>query len=226
MEDNRGDIHQFELLSLIHGNRNATKRLIHIQFIIIIIMLFGMIYLASRPPLVVRIDKLGNTDVVKDYHAESAQPTDEDIQNFSKKFLDDYIGLKSNLVVRQLETSLNMMSTDLAKQHLKAMKEQNTVGIVQAAGVRNDIKFQDMRIERIGDEVYVKVNAILETRPLNDLATPPKSKPIVASLVLDTVPRSGNHPFAVLTKGVQILMNKNGTQAEENLGEVIHGTTE
>lgn len=222
METNEARLEgQFEILEIINGNRTALKRLIHILFVVIFLLLIGLIYLAKRPPLVIRIDKLGNSEAIADYQQETTNPSDEDIQNFTKRFLDDYIALKSNLVVRQFETSLNMMTPDLAKQHLQAMKEQNTVGIVQAAGIRNDLRIDEVHSEQIADEYYIKVKAVLDTRPLDDLTTPPKQKPILASLVLKKVPRSGDHPFALLTKGVQIVVDKNGIQAEENLGEVI-----
>lgn len=215
------DQNQFELLGLIHGNRNTLKRLIHVQFAVILILISGIVFLAQKPPLVIRIDKIGDTDVVNDYHQESANPTEEDVKFFSKRFLDDYVALKSNLVVRQFETSLNMMTADLAKQHLKAMTEQNTVGIVQAAGIRNDLKIIRTRIEPIADEFYVKVVAMMETRPMDDLATPPKTKSIVVSLVLEKVPRTAHQPYALLAKGVQVLVDKNAEQAESNLSEVV-----
>lgn len=212
---------QFELLGLINANRNSLKRLIHAQFVAVFLLIAAVVCVAHKPPLVIRIDKIGNTDAVKDYHEESANPTEDDVKFFSKRFLDDYIALKSNLVVRQFETSLNMMTTELAKQHLKAMKEQNTVGIVQAAGIRNDLKIGQIHIEPIADEFYVKVDASLETRPLDDLATPPKIKSIVASLVLERVPRTSQQPYALLAKGVQILVDKKAEQAEGNLNEVV-----
>lgn len=216
------ELDQFELLGMIHGNRRALTRLIHIQFVLILILLAGAIYLADKPPLVIRIDNLGNTDTVANYHTETNTPTDDDVRYFSKRFLDDYIALKSNLVVRQLETSLNMMTPELAKQHLKAMKEQNTVGIVQAAGIRNDINIRDIHIEEIGGDYYVKLQALLESRPLDDFSAVPKTKNILASIVLQKTPRDGAHPYGLLTKNVQILVDRHGDQIEKNLGEVIN----
>lgn len=214
------DLNQFELLGLIHGNRKATKRLIHILFVVILLLIAGLIYLANKPPLVIRIDKLGNSDAVADYTQETATPSDDDVRNFSKKFLDDYIALKSNLVVRQFETSLNMMTPELAKEHLKAMKEQNTVGIVQAAGIRNDLSIGDIHAETVGDEYYVKVKATLETRPVDDLSAAPKIKPVVTTLVLQVAPRTADHPYALIVKEVQVSVDHAGVQIENNLGEV------
>ncbi len=212
---------QLEILSLINSNRSGLKRLIHLQFFIIIICLVGVIYLARKPPLVIRIDKLGNADSVANYQLEASTPTEDDVLHFTRRFLDDYIGLKSNLVVRQFETTLNMMTPELAKKHLAAMKEQNTVGVVQAAGIRNDINIQDVHSEVVGEEVYVKVRAVLETRPLGDLLASPATKPVVATLVLQKTKRSGETPYALIASGVQILVDQNGSQIEENLGEVI-----
>lgn len=212
---------QFEILAMIHGNRNGIKRLVLLQFVLILFLILGLIYVSKKPPLVIRIDKIGNTEAVQDYAKESAQPSVEDIQYFTRKFLDDYIALKSNLVVRQFETTLNMMTEELAKQHLKAMKEQNTVGIVQAAGIRNDLTIHDIHTENVGDEVYTKIRAELHTRPLEDLSAVPKIKPILATLVLQIIPRSVEHPYGLLTKGVQIHVDRNGSQIEQNLGEVL-----
>lgn len=213
-------VDQFEILSLIHGNRNGVKRLVLLQFVLSILLIVGIIYIAQKPPLVIRIDNLGNTDVIQDYPRESTKPSEEDIRFFTKKFLDDYVALKSNLVVRQFENTLNMMTEDLAKQHLQAMKEQNTVGIIQAAGIRNDLTIEAVHTESVSDELYIKVRAILETRPIDDITAQPKIKPIQAALVLQVIPRSAEHPYGLLTKSVQIMVDQNGQQIQNNLGEI------
>jgi len=218
-EDN---LDQFEILAMIHQNKNTLKNLVFIQFLIICSLILGLIYVSKRPPLLIRIDKLGNTDVLNNYAKETNEASEEDVKHFTKKFLDDYVALKSNLVVRQFETSLNMMTDELAKQHLNAMKEQNTIGIVQAASIRNDLEIKEMKLEKIADEFYITAKAILSTRPLDDLAAIPKEKPLIANLVLQKVKRSGNYPFALLAKGVQIQLDQKGKQAKDNLGELLN----
>lgn len=213
-------IDQFEILALIHGNRSGVKRLVILQFVLSVLLIIGIVYIAQKPPLVIRIDKLGNADAVSGYPRESAKPSEEDIRYFTKKFLDDYVALKSNLVVRQFENTLNMMTEDLAKQHLKAMKEQNTVGIIQAAGIRNDLTIESIHTESVSDELYIRVRAILDTRPIDDITAQPKTKPIQAALVLQIIPRSAVHPYGLLTKSVQIMVDQNGQQIQNNLGEL------
>jgi hypothetical protein len=215
------EFNSLEFVRMIHSQQKVLRRIIHAETLIVICLLLGLVYVSQKPPVIVRIDKLGQTDRVENYVTETQSISELDVKQFTKRFLEDYIALKSNIVVRQFETTLNMMVDELAKQHLKAMKDENTINIVQAAGIRNDLELKQFHLEEYDQQFFVKAKARLETRPLDDAQSLPKTKDLLIHLYLKKVPRSPDQPFGLLAESIQVSLDPKSEQPKENINEVI-----
>jgi len=211
----------FELLETINQHKKWISYYIFGLATISVLSILALTYVAKKPPIVIRIDKIGNTQAIENYSIESEAISDEDIKDFSKVFLQNYVGLRSDLVVAQFEKSLNMMTDDFSKFHLESMKNNKTVKTIQAANVRNDVTISNLSSDIAGDTIYVTVAGILNTRPLDDLNTTPQSKKLQATLVLVKIKRTPTHPYALILKDIKLTLNKEGEAIGNNLKEVI-----
>lgn len=211
----------FELLDTLNRQRHFAHLCLGILFVICCLLMATVLYTASKPPLVIRIDKLGNTQIVENYGLETAQISEEDIKNFTQVFLENYVGLRSDLVIAQFEKSLNMMTDDFAKYHLQSMKENNTIKAIQAANVRNDVVVSVLSSEAAGELIYINLAGTIQTRPLAELNAVPQAKKVKADLVLLKTRRTPKHPFGLLLKDIKLSINKDSEEINNNMHEVV-----
>lgn len=212
----------FELLNSVNTQKKNLRTFIICLLVLCALLLFGLIRTAGKPPLVIRIDKLGNTDVVKNYAYETKVTTEDDVKNFTNIFLKNYVGLRSDLVVAQFQTSLNMMTEGFSKIHLKNMKDNNTIKTIQAAGVRNNVILQKVDYEEAGDLIYVNASGTLNTRPIEQINAPPQVKSLTADLILSKVRRTPEKPYGLLLKDIKLAIDKANSEVSNNLNEVIN----
>ncbi|MBU0504528.1 hypothetical protein KJ708_00925 [bacterium] len=211
----------YELLNTINTQRKNLHYFITGLVALCVVMLIVLIVVAQKPPLVIRIDKLGNTDVLANYSYETELTTEHDIQSFSKIFLDNYVGLRSDLIVAQFQKSLNMMTEDYAKKHLKYMKETQAIKTIQAAGVRNEVVIKKLDYEIAGKQIYVNVLGDLLTRPIDQLNSVPVRKTLKADLVLSKVTRTPEHPYGILLKDISLSKDEDAAIINNNMSEVM-----
>ena len=212
----------FELINTINIQKRNQHLLIIGLFIMCFFLLIANIIIAQKPPVVIRIDKLGHTDVVGNYVQDTESITDADLKGFSNVFLKNYVGLRSDLVIAQFEQSLNMMTPDFAKNHLETMKKNQTINTIKAANVRNDTMIRSVDFERAGDVIYVNVKGLLHTRPLDQINATPQSKSLIADLVLTCVDRTPEYPYGLLLKDIKLAIDKVNTEIDHNLSEVVN----
>lgn len=210
----------FELLNSI----NQQKRTYFLAiFILGTISLFELVligYLSQKPPLVIRIDKFGKTQVTENYQRETELTTMEDIQNFSQIFLRNYVALRSDRVVTQFHKSLNMMTEEFAKNHLRSMKDNQTIRKIQAANIRNNLDVLKPKIEVVGDTIYVQISGKILTRPLKELNAIPDIKTIDANLILVKIDRNPEHPYGLLLQDIKLQIDKETRDINQNMNEV------
>lgn len=222
MYHSKEDKNPFELLNTINTQRKNIHVFLLSLLVICILLIISVVFVAKKPPLVIKIDKLGHTEVVKNYSFETKLTTREDVKNFVSIFLKNYVGLRSDLVIAQFEKSLNMMTDTFAKNHLRSLKENNTIQMIQAAGVRNDVIIHKIDYEMAGDLVYANTRGTLQTKPIDQINAVPQSKILNADLVLQKVSRAPKYPYGLLLKDIKLAINKEMSEIHDNLSEVIH----
>lgn len=219
-----GDIESkspYELLNTINQQRSQLTLYIFSLLIISILLTIGLIYVSQKPPLVIRIDKLGQTAVEANYPHESAITTKDDIHNFSNIFLNNYVGLRSDLVLAQMEKALNLMDASFAKVHLEGLKENNTIKIVQASNIRNKVTIQKLIYDDVGEQIFVSVNARLDTRPLDQINAIPETKYFKADLALKRYTRSAQVPYGLLLTGLSVQFDSTKQEMDSVIKEAV-----
>ncbi|MBF0107308.1 MAG: hypothetical protein HQM16_18510 [Deltaproteobacteria bacterium] len=214
---------QFELLRLVNTSRRQTRAAIIALAAICAVLSVGIIIVANKPPLVIRIDRIGNTEAVKDYTVETAIPQDEDIKNFVTVFMSNYYGLRSDYVVPQLEKSVNMMTRSYRDTHMSAFEKNQTISKIQNANIMAEVKLKDqISYEIFGDDVQVKIAGEILRRSLDDDAVAPERKVFSALLVLKKVPRTPQEPFGLLVDNVMMTFDDKALRIDKTLTGVTH----
>lgn len=220
MEKQEAKFDYIELLSAINIQRNNTRYYIYALLGLCVLLIAVIGYVANKPPMVIRIDKLGNTDVVSNYHHETEVTTAEDIKNFVTVFTKNYYGLRSDYVVPQLEKSVNMMTEAFKQAHMSTFKTHQTIRKIQAANVYLDISIvSDISFETYDDKIDVKFDGKLTRRKLNDDHKDGNTKLCTANLTLVKTDRSPSHPYGLLIDAAQLRFQ----DTEEIINEKMEG---
>jgi hypothetical protein len=212
-----------ELLSAINIQRNNTRYYIYALLGLCILLVVTVGYVANKPPMVIRIDKLGNTEVVSNYKQESQITTAEDIKNFVVVFSKNYYSLRSDYVVPQLEKSINMMTENFKKAHMKTFKKHQTIHKIQAANVHLDLSIDsDITYETYGDKIDVKFEGKLTRRTLNNDQKGGSTRPFTANLTLVKTNRLPLHPYGLLIDTSQLRFNNTEEVLDEKMEGILH----
>lgn len=220
MQKQDSEFDYIELLSAINIQRNNTRYYIYALLGLCVLLIIAVGYVAQKPPMVIRIDKLGNTEVVTNYEQESQVTTAEDIKNFVMIFSKNYYALRSDYVVPQLEKSVNMMTEAFKKAHMNTFKRHQTIRKIQAANVRLDLSIvSDITYETYGDKIDVKYEGKLARRTLNNDQKGGSTRPFIANLTLVKTDRSPKHPYGLLIDTAQLRFH----DTEEVIDEKMEG---
>jgi len=154
-----------------YANRNM---LLTVLFALLTIGSAGFaIYLRTRPPTVIRVDKDGNASVVgaanekgvritkasaaaiADNPAESVAPTDLDGRALVRQFLNSYLAYTPDSVDRNFADALNRMTSNLRTLTMNRLRDDDTVGKIQVGHLISD--FQIRSIEHVKDTPWTYV---------------------------------------------------------------------
>lgn len=219
---NSGD-NPFELLDILKRFTKLAYWLFGGLLFINVLLFVGFIAVVKKPPLVITIDKLGEAVAIKDYEKRSVAVTSEDIRDFVNVFLKNYVGLRSDLVIAQLEKAFNMMDENLKSMLMKSLEENNTVKTVQAAQIRNAVTLSKINYEEIGDKIYINgLAGILETKPLDQPEEAGVQKKFIVDITLDKVARSAMYPYGIVISNMSIRFN----DEQEKINESFEHITE
>jgi hypothetical protein len=211
----------FEILNTINTQNKAIKYYLFSLSVLCVLLILALVYVAKKPPLIVRIDKLGHTEVQKDYTVDARISTAENIENFTKVFLDNYIALSSQYVRSQYLRSLNMMTEAYAKKHLEIMQKDNTIRKIELEGIFNKLEITKPKIEIVGDHIYVNVMGLLHTRLEDKLNQIPKTKAFKADLMLVKHAVTPEKPYGLLLKDIRVIPDQNEENIQNNISEVV-----
>jgi len=194
----------FEVWGDLLAHSNTLKLILIGAVICNIIQLLFIFLLANRPPMIIRIDKLGRVDTIKNYVTETMNVSEEDIRDFARQFVNSYTAVRSDHVAYQMKEALNMMTKEYQEQHLKNIRDTNIIEEIQIADIRNEITFNEMSVEIAKKTIYLKINALLKTSSLTDVSDKADEKHVMIRMILQKVSKSANTPFGLLVKGYKL----------------------
>ncbi len=178
-----------------------TLRWLMVLLVLAVLFLSGAVIFATRkPPVVVRVDQIGNAVVIRDLEANNA-PSDIEIAAFAKDFLRAYLEVNSLTFHKDFARALNLMTKKFQAAHLRDLKAQNFVQKITRAGIQTQAEFKDMNItSRMPTRIYLDVRGITSTTPLEDPHAPPTKRGFIARLTIAQVPRTERTPNGLLVE--------------------------
>ncbi len=104
-------------------------------------------YKANRVPVVIRVNRAGNAQVLKNLPFNNKTGMGE-IVYFSKSFVREFTGFNSILIKTQLSRALNKMSENYGKKTLDAIIRSKFIQKMEKANVTSKVKFKKIKLVR------------------------------------------------------------------------------
>lgn len=165
---------------------------------IILIMSVAYVRVAARPPLVIRVDEIGNAQPIADYYANNAV-LDVEVNAFAKNFVKSIVEVNSYTITKDLARGLNMMTRQFRDAHRKKLQEGQYIAKIREAKIQREMDIDRLAITARTQEGYeLDVRGILSTRPLGDTSSPKDRRGLMGQLYIVRVPRSEYTPYGLL----------------------------
>lgn len=176
------------------NHAQSLRWLIAFHTIVIFLLAIGWFHSLKKPPVVVRVDQVGNAATIPNLRLNN-EPSDVEITAFAKEFLKSYIELNSQTIQKDLARALNMMSRRFQTAHLKELRKDNFLGKIVQANIRTELEVTELHItSKLPSRVELDVRGITSTFPLEDTQAPPSKKGFISKLVLLFVERTEPTP--------------------------------
>lgn len=154
----------------------------------------------KKPPIVIRVDQVGNASAIADLSANNL-PSDVEIIAFSKDFLRSYIEVNSLTVQKDLARALNMMSRRFQSAHLRELKQEDFLGKIIRANIHSELEIKQINItSKLTSRAEIDVRGITATSPLEDNHAPPSRQGFIAKLTLLYVDRTDKTPNGLVVE--------------------------
>ena len=187
-----------EIHSYVASTLTVVRWLLFFLIGVIFIMVFAYARMASRPPLVIRVDDIGNAQAITDYGINNAV-TDVEVGAFAKDFVKSIVEINSYTVTKDLARALNMMTRQFRDAHRKKLQEGQYVAKIKKANIQRELKIERLAITSRLDEGYeLDVRGILSTSPLGDDTAPKDRYGLMGQLYIVKTPRGEFTPHGLL----------------------------
>lgn len=181
----------YEIYGHLQYQINRLTAIVGGLIVAIIILLFIVIFVARKPPYVVRVDAEGKLTGFQEL-SENLRVTDIEITTFAKDFMEKFVAFNSAVAKEKLADSLNMMTPKFQEAAVEDLKEKNFVKKIEEMKIRTILKFKDAEIvERTQNKFFVRLNGKSEVYSLlKQEGTPISIKDFTAEVLLVAVPRT------------------------------------
>lgn len=181
----------YEIYGHLQYQINRLTAIVGGLIVAIIILLFIAIFVARKPPYVIRVDAEGKLTGFQELN-ENLRVTDVEITTFAKDFMEKFVAFNSAIVKEKLADSLNMMTPKFQEAAVEDLKEKNFVKKIEEMKIRTILKFKDAEIiERTQNKFFVRLNGKSEVYSLlKQEGTPISIKDFTAEVLLVAVPRT------------------------------------
>ena len=187
-----------ELHAYVASTLTTVRWLLFALIATLFVMTVALVRSSSKPPLVIRVDQLGQAEAIKNYAAVS-ETQDVEVIAFSKEFLRSIVDVNSGSISKDLARALNMMTKQFQGAHIKKLQEGDYVGKIRKANIQRQLQIERLAITGKNDVGYeLDVRGILSTRPLTDAEAPADRGGLLGQLYIVKVPRSELSPHGLL----------------------------
>ncbi|HEX5037919.1 MAG TPA: VirB8/TrbF family protein [bacterium] len=165
-----------------------------------VVMSVTVVIVVRKPPVVIRVDEVGNAVPINDLATNNA-PSDVEMTAFGKDFLRAYLELNSLTIQKDLARALNMMTKRFQSAHLRELKAENFLQKIIKANIQTQLELKHIAItSKTPARAYLDIRAITSTTPLEDAHATPTRHGLIAKLTLVLVPRTERTPNGLLVE--------------------------
>lgn len=187
-----------ELHSYVASTLTTVRWILFALIAVLFVMTVAFVRSSSRPPLVIRVDQLGQAEAIKNYTVIN-ETQDVEVMAFSKEFLRSIVDVNSGSISKDLARALNMMTKQFQGAHLKKLQEGDYVGKIRKANIQRELQIERLAITGKNEAGYeLDVRGLLSTRPLSDSEAPADRGGLLGQLYVIKVPRSELSPHGLL----------------------------
>lgn len=167
------------------------------------VMSVAFVRASTKPPVVIRVDDIGNATAITDYPTNNAV-TEVEVNAFAKDFVRSIVEVNSFTISKDLARALNMMTRQFQDAHRKKLSDGQYVAKIKKAKIQREMQIDRLAITARSPEGYeLDVRGILSTNPLGDTEAPKDRSGLVGQLYIVTVPRGEFTPYGLLVSNFQ-----------------------
>lgn len=187
-----------ETRAYVLSTATVVRWIIILLTLVILVMSLAYCELSLRPPLVIKVDKLGDAQAVRDY-AVVQDVDDVEVIAFSKTFLGSIVEINSSTIDKDLARALNMMTRQFQEAHMKKLTSSDYISKIKKAWIERAFEIKTLTItERKEAGFELDVRGILATKPLDNASAPEDKGGLIGKLYVVKVPRSERSPHGLL----------------------------
>ena len=191
---------QGELWAHWISHAEILRWLLFVCIIAVLFLSITVVIVSRKPPVVVRVDEIGNARVIQDLETNNT-PADVEITAYAKEFLRAYLELNSLTVQKDLTRALNMMTKKYQQAHLRELQAEGFLKKIINANIQTQIEIRDISItSKMPARVYLDVRGITSTTPLEDPHATATKHGFLSKLTLVLVPRTELTPNGLLVE--------------------------
>jgi hypothetical protein len=189
---------QFELWGSLEKQNRHLRRNNYLHWIVHIILVAAIFLVFTRPPLAIRIDKLGRAELVDTASGIASQPTPEEAEHVARLFACHLLEVTSGSVRRDIEKALALMTVNFERAYREKLRDDPMPAAIDRANVRTELSFDDgaTEVKAQKDErgrvtrYFVTLQARMDLFRADVLTRPFFTRNVLIRTTLITVPRT------------------------------------
>lgn len=188
----------YELWADLSVQNRHLRRNNALHWAVHVVLVIGFVLVGGRPPLAIRVDQLGNADLVSTSGALATAPTPEEAQHVTRLFAQYVLEVTSGSVARDLQKALVLMTSDFQRVYREKLRQDPSLSVIEKGNVRTALTFDDASTEvrvqkdKSGrpERYFITQLAKLDVFRADINTAPLLSRDVVVRSTLLVVPRS------------------------------------
>lgn len=187
-----------EMRSYVASTLTTVRWVLFAMVALLAVMAVAFVRASAKPPVVIRVDEIGNAEAISDYATNNAV-MDVEVNAFAKDFVKSIVEVNSYTISKDLARALNMMTRQFQEAHRKKLAEGQYVMKIKNAKIQREMEIDRLAITARTPEGYeLDVRGILSTSPLGDVNAPKDRGGLMGQLYIVNVPRAALTPYGLL----------------------------
>lgn len=192
------DPSQYELWADLAKQNKHLRRNNWFHWFVHLILVFSLFLSFNRPLMAIRVDQLGQAQLVNTANATVLEPGPEEAQQLSRTFSQYLLEVTSGSVARDLSKALGLMTAQFQRAYREKAQNDPTLAALEKGNIRSELTFDDagtqIKAERDPKggltRYFVTLSGTLKIFRADILTAPLFTRPIVIRTTLLVVPRS------------------------------------